>query len=289
MKVLAGICAGAGMMLLLGGASVASAQDSMGSMPPPKVLVIEREYLKPGRDAAHIKTESVFVSTFKAAKSQTHYLALDAMSGAPRMLFMEGYPSFEEWEKENKAFDAKKTLTAQIGKAAETDGEHLASEDQGVYVYDPDLSLHDGDVVHKRYFEITGFHIKPGHRAEFVELAKLYKEGFAGFPNANWALFQGYYGAPSGDYYLAISAMTSLAEDDASMNDDKKLAETMGPAKMKRIEELTASCLESTGTNLFRFDPDLTYADDSWIKADPFWKPKSAPPAGKKPAAAPAQ
>src|SRR6185437_16139333 len=73
MKVLAGICAGAGMMLLLGGASVASAQDSMGSMPPPKVLVIEREYLKPGRDAAHIKTESVFVSTFKAAKSPTHY------------------------------------------------------------------------------------------------------------------------------------------------------------------------------------------------------------------------
>jgi hypothetical protein len=284
MKVLAGICAGVTMMLL-GGASPAMAQDAMaGAMPPPKVLVIEREYLKPGRDAAHIKTDSAFVSAFTAAKWPTHYLALDSMSGASRMLFLLGYDSFEDLEKDNRAMDANKALTARIGKVAEADGEELSSTDQGVYVYDSELSLHAGDVVHMRYFEITGFRVKPGHRKEFMELAKLYKDGYASFPHANWALFDGYYGAPSGDYYLAISAMKSLAEDDASMGDDKKFAAAMGPEKMKHIEELTASCIESTGTNLFRFDPDLSYADDSWAKADPFWKPKAPPMASRKPA-----
>jgi hypothetical protein len=102
MKVLAGICAGVTMMLL-GGASPVMAQDAMaGAMPPPKVLVIEREYLKPGRDAAHIKTDSAFVNAFTAAKWPTHYLALDSMSGASRMLFLLGYDSFEDLEKDNR-------------------------------------------------------------------------------------------------------------------------------------------------------------------------------------------
>jgi hypothetical protein len=78
--------------------------------------------------------------------------------------------------------------------------------------------------------------------------------------------------------------MTSLAEDDASMNDDKKFAEAIGPEKLKKVRELTASSIEKQQTNLFRFNPKMSYAADEWIKADPFWRSKAAAPA-KKPAA----
>jgi len=258
-------------------------------MGPPKVLVIDREYTKPGKDGApHEKTESAFVAALTAAKWPDHYLAMTSMSGRPRALFMFGYPSFEAWEKSNMAFEKNAALSAVLDRDNVADGELLDGITQSVFVYDPDLSLHTGDVVHSRYFEISQYHVKPGHRSEWLELVKYYQEGYDKIPNANWATFDSYYGEDNGGLYIAISKMTSLAEDDASMGDDKKFADALGPTKMKQVRELTASCLESSQTNLFHFNPKMSYPGDDWIKADPFWKPK-APMAAKKPAAPAAQ
>jgi len=261
------------------------AQDT-SVMGPPKVLVIDREYTKPGKDGGiHEKSESAFVNALAAAKWPTHYLAMKSMSGKPRALFMFGYASFEDWEKDNHAMAKVPALEAALDRASMADGELLSEVNQGVYVYDPDLSLHTGDVIHSRYFEISQYHVKPGHRAEWLELVKLYVEGYSGVPNANWATFESYYGEDNGGLYIAISKMTSLAEDDASMNDDKKFAAAIGEKKLARVRELTALCIEAQQTNLFEFNPKMSYPGEDWIKADPFWKPKAAAPAApKKPA-----
>lgn len=253
-------------------------------IPPPKVLVIGREFTKPGKDGApHEKTESAFVAALTAAKWPTHYLAMTSLSGRPRALFMFGYPSFEAWEKDNHDMMKDATLAASIDRANVADGENLDEVENSVYLYDPDLSLHVADVVHSRYFEISQYFVKPGHRADWLELVKLYVDGFSGIPNANWATFESYYGADNGGVYISISRMTSLAEDDASMNDDKKFAAAVGPEKMKKVRELTALCLDKQQTNLFEFSPKMSYPAPEWIKADPFWKPKAAMMA-KKPA-----
>jgi len=55
---------------------------------------------------------------------------------------------------------------------------------------------------------------------------------------------------------------------------------------------LSAAAIESSQTNLFAFNPRMSYPADEWVKADPeFWKPKAAAApaaAGKKPAEKPA-
>jgi hypothetical protein len=56
---------------------------------------------------------------------------------------------------------------------------------------------------------------------------------------------------------------------------------------MKKLSELTAAAIETSQTNLFTFNPRMSYPSDAWIKADPeFWKSKAAPAAApaKKPA-----
>jgi hypothetical protein len=59
---------------------------------------------------------------------------------------------------------------------------------------------------------------------------------------------------------------------------------------MKRLAELTAACLQSSATNIFTFNPKLSYQANEWIKSDPsFWKPKPAAAPAKKPEAKPAQ
>ncbi len=254
-------------------------------MLPPKVLVIDREYTKPGKGGGpHEKSEGAFVSALAAAKWPTHYLAATAMSGRPRALFMAGYPSFEAWEKDNLAYEKNPALSAVLDRDNIADGELLDQVQISVYLYDPELSLHVGDVVHSRYFDIQHYKIKPGHRAEWEQLVKIYQTGFAKIPNANWALYESYYGEDNGGIYLAISRMTSLAEDDASLGDSKKFEDAMGPEEMKKISTLSASCIDSVQDNLFSFDPKMSYPAEEWIKADSFWKPKTA--AAAKPAMA---
>jgi hypothetical protein len=69
--------------------------------------------------------------------------------------------------------------------------------------------------------------------------------------------------------------MKSLAEADRSLADDKKFAASIGEGEMKKLEEMEASCVESRQTNLFVFNPKMSYAPDAWVKADPdFWSAK---------------
>ena len=218
-----------------------AAQDGHRYAGPPKVLVIDREFTKPGKDGApHEKTEGAFVAALTAAKWPTHYFAATSMSGRPRALFFFGYDSFAAWEKDNhdmrRTRPCRRRWTAPTWRMARI----LDEVTNSVFVFDPDLSLHTGDIVHDRYFEISQYHVKPGHSAEFLELVKLYQQGYAKIPNANWAAFESYYGEDNGGLYIAISKMASLAEDDASMNDDKKFADAMGPDGMKKVRELTA-------------------------------------------------
>ena len=94
------------LTLLTVSAATVIAQDY--SMAPPKVLLVQREFLKPGVGGTpHMKTESAFVQAMTAAKWPTHYLGMDAMSGPSRALFLVGYDSFAAWEKDNLA--TKKT------------------------------------------------------------------------------------------------------------------------------------------------------------------------------------
>src|SRR5262245_1955743 len=102
---------------------------------PPKVLLIQREYVKPGKTGElHEKAETAFVQAMAKAKWPVNYLALTSMSGKSRALFFTFYPSFEAWEKDAAAVSKNAVLSASIEKAVSGDGELLESTDQGVFV-----------------------------------------------------------------------------------------------------------------------------------------------------------
>jgi hypothetical protein len=281
MKKLTGYLAG-GCLVFVGlvtGPGVAAAQDGAGAgmPPPPKVLVIQREMLKPGRAGnTHLKTESAFVQAMTAAKWPTHYFAAESQSGVSRALFFIGYPSFAAWEKDNADQAKNATLTAAFDRATLADGEQLTEFSTGVYLYRDEMSLRANvDIAHMRYFEISRFKVRPGHEKDWNDLVKMYKEAYEkAVPNAHWAVFQSMYGDQNGGLFLVINPMQSLAEVDGSFAESKKFEGAMGADGMKKISELAAVCIESSQTNLFQFNPKMSYPAEEWIKADPgFWKP----------------
>jgi len=119
---------------------IAAAQETMP--PPPKVLNVFREFVKPGKSGAvHEKSERAFVQAMARAKWSTHYLAVSSVTDKPRVLFLTGYDSFEVWEKDVLAEQNKETLSAGIERANVSDGELLSDVDSTALVYSDEYSL----------------------------------------------------------------------------------------------------------------------------------------------------
>jgi hypothetical protein len=260
-------------------AGVATAQENAAGMDkPPKVLVINREILKPGKGGApHQKTESAFVRALAAAKDTTYYLGMDAVSGPSRSLFFTGYDSFAEWEKEALAEQKNATLSAAIDRADVADGDLLQSFETSMYVWREDYSLNAStDLAHDRYFEIGVFHVKPGHDEDWTAIMKMVKDAYAKVPGVQWAMYQRAYGGPE-NYFIYITPLKSAAEIDTNFANGPKFVEAIGGEGMKKLNDLMAASVDQAETNLFSLNPAISYANPEMIKADPtFWKPAPA-------------
>jgi hypothetical protein len=260
---------------------------------PPKALTIFREFVKPGKAGMpHEKAESAFVQAFRQAKWPTHYFAVTSLSGKPRALFLTGYDSFAAWEKDNQATEKNTAFSQALDRAAVADGELLSEVTQGTFVYRENYSLRAGvDISHMRYFEISAYHVKPGHDKDWDDGMRLVMAAYEKIPDIHWACFQAVYGAPEGTY-LFFTPLKSLAETDQLPAQEKQFAAAMGDEGMKKLRDLSAAAIESSETQLFQFAPKMSYPPDAWVKADPeFWNPKAtAAPASatKKPATKPA-
>ncbi len=280
------------VVLLPIGTGIAAAQDKSMATMPPKILVAVREYTKPGKSGTqHEKTESLFVEAMMRANWPTHYLAMESLSGKNRALFFTGYESFEAWEKDTRATEKNKMLSSALDHAWAADGDLLSETDDAVLAFREEYSLRpEVDIAHTRYFEISGWQVKHGHDKDWDEIVKMVKEAYSKIPDAHWAVYSAVYGMPN-TTYIVFTPMKSLAEVDKSMMADKEFEKAIGEEGMKKLNELSARAIESSGTNLFAINPRMSYAADEWVKADPeFWKPKTAaaPAAGKKTAAKPA-
>ena len=270
-----------GAMFLCGGLSLATAQEMSGVTAPPKVLLIDREFVKPGKGgAAHEKTESVFVQALARAKSPTHYLAMNSVTGKSRALFLIPYDSFEAWEKDNAWVESKPALADALDRANFADGELLSETDAGLFTYDEEQSLRAPvDIAHMRYFEIDLYRVRPGHRKEWADAVKLVKAAYETIPETHWAMYDAIYGQEDATYVVIIPRK-SAAEIDHESDINKAFLAAMGADGMKQLGELESSAIEFTQSNLFQFSPAMSYPRDEWVKADPgFWKPRAATPA----------
>ena len=264
--------------LLCGGLGIAAAQENSDAMQPPKVLVVAREFLKPGRGGmAHEKTESAFVQAFAHAKWPTHYLAADSLSGKTRSLFLIGYDSFDAWEKDTLAVQKDAALSAALGRAAANDGDLLSETDGGIFAYREEYSLRAPvDMPHMRYFDISVFHIRQGHEKDWENLIKLVTPAYDKIPDAHWATYEEIYGG-DGNIYVLFTPLKSASEIDQELMQGKQFEAAMGEEGMKKLSELSAAAIESSQSNLFALNPRMSYVSDDWIKVDPdFWMPKPA-------------
>lgn len=268
-----------GLSLAVAGSSLAAAQDAVPTSSLAPVLQITREYVKPYRaGAAHDKTESAFVAAMTRAKFPAYYIGMDSLSGKSRALFMTRYASFEEWEKDNKIVDQTPSLSAALERAGTADGDLLDELDSAVFTYDADLSYHSHtDLQNHRVYQISVFHVRPGHRKDWQEVVKIVKEAHdkAG-DSAHWGTYEVAFGAEDGTF-IALSGDPSMSAIDRAFAEDKKFQDALGPEGLEKLDKLFGETVDSSRSELFAVNPKQSYVSEDWVKADPsFWRPKAA-------------
>jgi hypothetical protein len=253
-----------------------SAQDKVIAASQ-KILTIQREYTKPGKEgAAHEKSESAFAQAMAGAKATDYYYALSSLSGRPRVLFLSTYPSFAAIEEERKKVNGNVSLSAELDRANEADGDLLAETNSSMWLRRDDLSFNQGFRVGARYESISQFFVRPGHLSEWEELVKLVIDAYKkGAPDAHWGTYEKLYGSEGASAFLVITTLRSGEEIDADFAREPKFIAALGPEGLKKLETLEASCVESRQNNLFRIAPKMSYPPPALVQAEPdFWTPK---------------
>jgi hypothetical protein len=271
----------------LAGAAVAQAQETM--MSPPKVLTSIREVEKPGKSAAHADWEAGYPRAFAKANWPTHYLALRALTGEPRVLFLMPFDSLVAWEKDGMAQDKNASLTADIDRLDAKDGDFLSESRRATLVYMPELSYHpEISVKGTRYFMVVSIHVKPGHGDHFVDIRKMVK---AAHEKANlsdhYAVFRFTMGAPAGSYVIFVPMKSAAELDQWEDLHGQTYKDALGDDGRKKLDEFNRDGLEKSESQLFMFSPKMSYAPKEWVEADPeFWSPKAGTTPAAKPHAA---
>jgi hypothetical protein len=278
------LCLGVGLTL-----STASGLLAQTPMPPgpPKVLQIFREEVKPGKGPAHQKWETGWPKAFAKANWPTNYLAMTSVTGPSEAWFLTGYESFAAWQKDRENMD-KSPLKSEDERLTQGDGEFLSGHRSIVAAHREDLSSKTAVSIPKmRYFRVITFRIRPGHDSDFVDASKIIK---AAYEKANvdlpWAVYQVSSGMLT-PTYLVFLPMKSLDEIDSAMARFKTIQEAEGEENQKKLLKLASDGYLTTDSNIFAFEPKMSYPSKEFTAADPeFWAPKPKP-AAKKEAAKP--
>jgi len=242
----------------------------------PAYITIVREEVKLGRSAEHTRIEAGWPAAFAKAKSASHYLAFVSLTGQDEVWFTIPFASHAALAEEFKRWDADPILSAELTRLARADAEVLTGHTVVQAVARPDLTIGAfPDLAKQRFWQITTFRVKPGHRADFEAAAKAY--GVAAQraePKTSYRMYELIAGAP-GLIFFVFSSVESYAQFDDMRAAGDKTAQGFTAEERTAVQKFSAEGLLSSETNRFRLDPAMSYVSQETRAQDPaFWIPK---------------
>jgi hypothetical protein len=271
------------LALCLGGVAPLLAQDDAIGLKRPKVLQIYTEEVKPGRQGAHVKSETGWAAALRKANNKGYYLGMGAGSQA---WYLSPHPTFAAIETQSKSDEADAALTAEVDRLSALDGEMLSRTGVMTAVLNEDMGYHaDWDTAKIRYYAVTVMRLQPGYGRDFEQLRKLVNAAHdKAKVEERWSVYEVIAGAPD-DTYVFFAPIVSLAEwDKYEAMHGKDYQEALGEDGRNRLRDFNRTAVKSSETVLFNINPKMSFLPKNMTDRDPdFWTPKPAPaPAAKK-------
>jgi hypothetical protein len=271
---------------LLSSQMAAQVSTPQEEAPAPRVLMVVREQIKEGREAAHAKAEEAWPRIFSKGSVTTYYVGMTAESGPSEAWFLEPYDSFGGMEKA-RAEIQQGPLAADLEVANVQDGDLRTGSRTLLAVYRNDISYRPAEAMSSlpkcRHMGVTVLRIKYGHDADLAQLAKLLIDGDEKSNSGQPVLtYQVISGGPAGTY-LIFSPMDSLARVDEAPARMAAARQAMGDRNRQHFDTLAPEVVQSSESLLFAFNPRMSYVSKEFAAGDPeFWNPKPKPPSKRK-------
>jgi hypothetical protein len=262
--------------LLAGGLATAIAQEPPLGTKRPKIMQIYVEEVKPGRQAAHAKSEAGWPAALRKANNKGYYLAI---GNGREAWFLNPFATFAAIESQSKADEADAALTSEIDRLWAVDGEMLTKTGAMTVVLNEDLGYRaDWDTAKQRYYAVTVVRIQPGYGSEYTQIRKLVNAAHdKAKVDERWATYEVVTGAPD-ETYIFFSPLASLAEwDKYDAMHGKEYQEALGEDGRNRMREFNRNAVKGSETKLLSFSPKMSYLPKEMTDRDPdFWTPKPA-------------
>lgn len=255
----------------------------------PKLLRVEREQIKEGREAAHTKSEEAWPRIFRKGNvTSTYYIGMTAETGPPEAWFLEPYDSFGGMEKARTEIQRSAVMKPELEAANVEDGDLRTGSRSLLAIFRADLSYRAPEAISGlakcRYMGVSVLHIKYGHDADLAQAAKLLIDGDEKSNSDQPALTYQVISGGSAGTYLIFSPMDSLARMDAGPARTAAARQAMGEKNRQRFDGLAVEMVQSSESLLFSFEPRMSYVSKEFAAVDPeFWEPKPEPTAKPRP------
>lgn len=254
------------------------AQQEAGQVhTPSNYLYLSNVGLKPSQRDAYSKLEADEVAALRAANAPNHYVAMWPITGSDHVLYMHGFASFADLQKNHDATAAMSKLRDTLKADNAQEASLITDRHTSIYSYEKDLSLGAPiDLSKMRFMRILLFHVRSGHRQDFEHAVKLYIKAYeTALPEAHWAIFDKMYGVGSDNTYILVTPLESLSVIDVMHENGKKFREAVGEDQLQMLRKSMSAAVESSENNLFAFGPAISYVPDSWLTSSPdFWGKK---------------
>jgi hypothetical protein len=215
-------------------------------------------------------------------KDPTHFLAMEALTGAPRAIYVSGHDSYEALQKSEEWLLGDAATDTKFDALDARTAPYVSDVRHTIWHYRPDLSNNfaGADIPHSHYWEVIIFQMRAGRGEQFEELTKLNRAASVkSGQNVPSATYEGLMGMT--DAYLVLVPMTSLRDMDAGLAHKKDFNAALGAEGRDRVSKLSEESVASVEDTIWMVNPEWSYVDKSWIEADPrYWSNEpSAKPA----------
>jgi hypothetical protein len=252
--------------------ALAQAQAMPTTQPP--ILVIYREVIKPGHDAAHVITESGWPEAFAKANSPDTYLAMASMTGPSEVWFAQPWDSFMAWGEAMARDEANAELSAALQRLSMADAEHVESLSVVEARAVPEMSYGSfPDLNQARFWEISTLRVRPGHETQFAAAVNALKAAAGRLStDAGWRVYAVTQGMPGGTF-LIFSSVESFGDFDAKLSGGQAMMAGLTDAERVALQTFATEALISAISNRFRLDPKMSYVSEETKDTDPeFWR-----------------
>jgi len=244
----------------------------------PWIVHINREYVRPGKDAEYNEIEMGAAHTCAELKCPESYLTIESLAGPRQVWFLVGFNNYNEMNQASAAYAKDNELLLELARITQRKRTVTSPPENITARYRADISRNaDPNLAAARYLAITTVKVSPAYKDGFYEIQGFQKSAHvdAGVGHTH-LIYQAVVGDVS-NYYIVTPLHDPYEPKEPTALDAQIYADFAGAERNKEIRKLVAESIISSETKIFAFAPPLSYLPEKWISAHPeFWGPAGA-------------